>query len=72
MQGNKVWSYEQNRIFLRKWDPWNSLGFRDINESPNPSKKARPNLLIYKRKSACHLVNFAIPSDHRENEKLKR
>ena len=45
------------------------------NQSPNPSQKTRPNI-NYQKEKTCHLVDFAIPVDHKikikANKRIKQ
>ena len=67
--------YVQTKIYLRKWNAWNSLGFWDTNGSPNTSQKTKPSVNLHKRERTC-LVDFAIPADHKskikESEKINK
>ena len=72
MQEIEYWPYEQivyaqPKICPGEWDAQNSLGFRDTNGWPNLSQKTRPSDSQQKQKTKrnCHIVNFAVPDDHR-------
>ena len=65
-------AYAQLRIRPREWDAQTSLGFWDINGSPNLGQTNRPyNSQTIKR--TCRTVDFDVPVYHRvklkENER---
>ena len=64
--------YAQTGICLEEWDARSSLGFWDINRSPNSSQETRLSDNL-KKKRTCRIVDFAVLADNRlkikENEK---
>ena len=67
--------YTQTRICPRKWDAWNSLGFKIQRDRSIPTR--RPDLVLIKNnKRASRLVGFTVRADHRvkikENEKIEK
>ena len=57
----------QTKIGPWEWDAQNSLGFWDINRSPNLGQTIRPS--NSKKKWTCRTGGFAIPPDHRVKSK---
>ena len=59
--GAKDWNFfmvnAQTKMYSRKWDQWNSLGFWDTKNHPISVRK--PDLVQEKWNS--HLVDFTIP-----------
>ena len=63
--------YAQPGIGLREWDAQSSMGFWDINGSPNHGQTTRP-CDSQQKKRTYWIVDFVVPADHRvklkENE----
>ena len=58
--------YAQTRIRPRKWDASNSLGFSDKNQI---TQSYPEDLVLIKKKTTCHLADFDVSADHRQNER---